>query len=231
MSTKHAREPEPTESMPAAKKSRRCEYDEKTMSRMAKTGDLEGIKKALDDCGCIPYHGIVQYRAAAYGHLPILQLIYDKYVKGMRGSTCFRDEDEMQAAVRSGHEETIRWMCRNYRELFCLVEADDDEDGENDKVGPNDVGRAHGSVQSWLTSAKLWDLSRWAYTELGLEYDDISILNMVVKNRVDMITLAVTNGARVQQTELLDLLERKYPDAVREYWRQYVIATRSRTTQ
>lgn len=110
-------------------------------------------------------------------------------------------------------------MCRHYRELFCLADADDHDADENDTVGPNDIGRAHGRAQSWLTSAKRWDLSRWAYAELGLEYDEISMLNIIVGNDVDMMRFAVEHGGRVQETALLDLLEAKYPRTVQEYKR------------
>lgn len=219
MSTKRGRTPEPAETLPPPPKSRKQEYAKKTMSRMAKRGDLEGITGALDECGRIPHHSTVQYKAAECGQLPILELIYDKYVKDTGGSTCFRDEDEMQAALRSGSDETIRWMCRHYRELFCLVEADEDDDDENSKVGPNDIGRAHGRAQSWLTSAKLWDLSKWAYTELGLEYDEISMRNIIYKNNVKMVRFAVECGAKIRQATILDALEDRSPNAVQEYKR------------
>ncbi|AGO84844.1 hypothetical protein psal_cds_814 [Pandoravirus salinus] len=219
MSTKRARASEPVDTAPAAKKSCLRDYDEKTMTRMAKRGDLDGIKKVLDDVGHIPWHGIVQYKAAAHGHLPILQLIYDKYVKGTRGSTCFRDEDEMHAALCGGDDDTIRWMCRHYRELFCLVDADDHDADENDTIGPNDIGRAHGSAQSWLTSAKRWDLSRWAYTKLGFDYDEISMLNIIVGDNVDMVCFAVEHGGRVEGTAVLDFLEPRYLRTVQEYKR------------
>ncbi|AJF97419.1 hypothetical protein TW95_gp0685 [Pandoravirus inopinatum] len=121
MSTKRAKTPEPADSMPSAKKACRRDYNERAMTRMAKRGDLDGIKKVIDDVGYIPWHGIVQYKAAAHGRLPILELIYDKYVKGTRGSTCFRDEDEMSAAVLySGDDDTIRWMCCTTGNCFAL---------------------------------------------------------------------------------------------------------------
>ncbi|AVK76217.1 hypothetical protein pneo_cds_610 [Pandoravirus neocaledonia] len=213
MATKRAYTPDPKDSLTPAK-ARKCAYDEETMKHMARTGDLCGIRKAIDDLGYIPHRGTVQREAAFHGRLSILHFIYAQYVEGTGGSTYFRDDNEMDAAVRGGHEETIRWMCRHYHDLFCLVKADDDDDDrENNNVGLNDLGRAYRSPQEWLVDAGLWSLSRWAYGELGLEYDERSVMCIISRNNPAMLQFAVECGAKVNDTELLDCFGHNYSDA------------------